>query len=336
MSNPEQQSVRSSQINLASIAQTIGILTAALYVFGFVVVNTYLAQFGVARFELLEARYVPAGALVAAILFIFSVTAGMHVYYGRAKVGQLVSLGIKDGKVSTPWGIFAMIHAYAGVVFGLALATSMVGWLFLDDERFVALSILMLLFYLVDSPLRERGTFDRFPRVESFVLFALYCIFVVTYFYVVDNYKLHALFGMFMALSWCLNLVLHEQESGRSFSSRYMKVSMLPLVLLAFCLFIGSEIYDEVPRGRGGGKPSAIRLVFSDEGISKLEGFLPMEGNSSQDVLLIDETTQELIVIPASADQTAKNALRLRKDLVLAVVSIQPESKKADKENAPQ
>jgi hypothetical protein len=338
MSNPEQQSGRSRQISLAGTTQAIGILTAVLYVFGFIVVNTYLAQFGVARFELLEVRYVPAGVLVGALLFIYSVTAGLNLYYGPRKVGYLVSLGTKDGKFSKPWGIYSMFHAYAGVGFGLALATSIVGGLLLDDESLKPLLIPMALFYLLDSPLRERGTLDRFPRVESFLLFAFYCIFLVMYLYLVDNYKLHALFGTFLGLSWALNLVLHEQDraGSKSFASRYMKVTVLPMILLAFCLFIGSEIYGEVSRGRGGGKPAVIRLVLTDDAVTKLSDSLPLEGNRSQHLLLIGETNQELIVVPVNDDGTAKNALRLRKDLVLAVVSVQPESKKADKENAPQ
>lgn len=317
---------------LASIAQTVAISTVVLYVFGFIVVNTYLAKFGIVSLGLFEARYVPAGAFVGALLFIYIVTAGLHVYYGPEKVGELVSAGKKDGKVSTLWGIFSMIHTYAGLGYGLALATTLVGWYFLDDGGAELLIIPMLLFYMIDFPLREKGTLDRLPRFSAILLFGFYCLFIATYVYVIDNNSLHALFAVLFAIAFVQNQVQHEQDrtGHQSFSSRLMLIVAVPTVLLVLCLFVGRTLYGEVPRGVGGGKPPVVRLLFSDEAISKVEGFLPIKGDQSQLFLLIDETCEELIVVPVDADESSENAIRLRKDLVLATVSVPQPSEKLE------
>lgn len=309
---------------LIGVAQAVAILALILYVFGFIVVNTYLAGFGIVNLGFFEARYVPAGGLVLALLFIYAVTAGIHVYYGPQKVGELVSVGKKDGKTGLAWGIYSMIHVYAGAGYGLAFATTLVGWYFLDDGGAKLLFIPMLLFFAIDFPLREKGTLDRFPRLSAILLFTFYCLFMAAFFYAIDKNALRFVFGAFLGISLVQNLIQHEHERAGylTFFTKHMLVIVIPTVLLAFCLFVGKFLYGEVSRGVGGGKPAVVRLLFADETLSKVGDLVPSEGNQSDLLLLIDETSDELILIPADGE-SGKKTLRLRKNLVVGIESIQ-------------
>jgi len=282
-----------------------------VYVLGYIAVNTYFSQYGVANKGLLNANYLPAGVILILILALFVLLVATRIYrldeMGRAIAGAKPSWASEF-----VWWIIILIWLFSSIVFSIAATTVLVMITFLRESTSWLLTPLVI-YLFIDFQLQFFRVYRRFPTSGLLVSMVAY---VATVWLAAS----HAHDTTFPFLFWSLcgltmsTVVLMEADK-MSKGSKISRVIAGFSALFAIAIFFGEKVYVKIPQTLGGGKPTIVQLLISPQNASTARGLLNLQSLLSEDVELLGEDADELILLTKSSDGT-EHPFRLSKKLV--------------------
>jgi len=291
--------------------RTFGLSAGVLglsYVFGFIIVNTNLLKYGVYEFSLIRARYVAAGLLFVFLITLplslslvfhrwFSVTwtkreqelaeereTMERIYQRERKIEELKEYDLVHfGKLSKEPLMLYFRGCFGSVLFPFLLLIFPLSYL---------LSYRMIVWYQAARILAGIGVMFAFLGFLAFFL-------PLTY---------HP-----------LKAALEKKSFDTTIVMFYFSFCFISLVALA--VFYGHAAYPWIPPSLGGGSPSIIQLMGSEDQIESLShlGIDKENARLTQEIELLDRTDAMYIVLVTNR-YGQKEAVEVGKDLVQGVL----------------
>lgn len=325
-SRPQNKSSILGVLQSLRLSGLISLVTIFIFVPGFIIINAYLADFGIHHYSLFRVKYLSAGFLFFAILAVYFVFVWKRIYYAEEDVGKISVILIR-GSTSKPWaviwGLFSMIVVYAENAFGIVFSTSLVSlWLFPSVGTKIIFG-LYLFFFLIDYPLNKLGLYNKYPRI----MFALSCGFHILCLYVflafVKEKEPRTLFWTFFIITVVINFILDLRKKLQPGGSYVTKLSLFDwiwvmVLVIGLSVTFGKELYGEISPAFGGGKPVAVSLMIDQKNIPLFQQIkIKVANNLTEKLFLLLETNEEIYVIgEISEDTKTKKAIRLNKNLI--------------------
>ena len=295
--------------SIGKYAPGTAIVLTLIYLFGFVIVSSYLGKFGIKSSEIFEFRYLIIGMIFLAIvvantvLHLFSVHT--EVTTPSKTIGQFLAR-----KISFSCD-FILFNIAVGllILFGipdkskLIFLTTVVTCIALDKvlvKRKIMLirEVLELLLVVMMLILLRR------TKLFTFFLWALSIKVVLFFHFDIPEVQL-------------LKRITWLEKRGFWIS----KVAILSLILFLSCSVFGDYFYDRVHRFLGGGKPRIVQFVTSDNGTTLLNqlGIDMRRDELSPPLFLINESDNEYYILESTSSQKPR-AIGIRKDKVKGIV----------------
>jgi hypothetical protein len=277
--------------HISIIAQSLGVLGVIVYVLGYIAVNTYFSQYGVANKGLLNASYLPAGVILILILGLFAVLVGTRIH-GMDETGRAIAGAKPSWGPVIVWWVIILIWLFSSIIFSIAAATVLVMITFLHESA-SWLSAPLVIYFLIDFQLQFFRVYRRFPTSGLFVS-------MVAYVATVSLAASHAHDTTFPFFFWSLcglamaTLFLMEADK-MSKGNKVSRVIAGCSALAGIAIFFGEKVYVKIPQTLGGGKPTTVQLLISPQNAGTVRGLLNLQSTVSEDVELLGEDADELI-----------------------------------------
>jgi hypothetical protein len=301
--------------HISVVAQGLGVLGVIVYVLGYIAVNTYFSQYGVANKGLLNASYLPAGVIIILILGLFAVLVATRIY-GMDETGRAIARVRPSWAPVIVWWAIILIWLFSSIIFSIAAATSLVMITFLHESA-SWLSAPLVIYFFVDFQLQFFRVYHRFPTSGLFVSMVAYVATV----WLAASHAHDTIFPFFF---WSLcglamgTLVLMEADK-MSKGSKVSRVIAGCSALAGIAIFFGEKVYVKIPQTLGGGRPTTVQLLISSQNAGTVRGLLNLQSTISEDLELLGEDSDELILLTKSSDGTER-PFRLSKKLVDGIV----------------
>ena len=297
-------------------------LVAALYVCGFLVLNSHLAKHGIGDYEFVDARYFLAGASYAFLLVCFYLFAGRAVLHMPRWLQEDINHYQKLG-LSSRWVVVVFLHSLVSLTFGCCLSAALFSLTaFGDVETAFFYAVLAGAFFVLYS--FDVANLDiRFPRTHLVVSFVVKALAVVSFFANPDTGMLMAVFFMFIGLVVFINLSLDSLTRHGITRDRvtFSAIYAVLLVLLTAVAYGGIAFGNVTPK-IGGARPQTVVAALSQETLESIPKDLACSPGNQLVGQLIHQT--ELFTYIEVSGKT----VRLRSGDIVALV-VSPEIPKA-------
>src|SRR6266404_8198997 len=147
--------------HISIIAQSLGVLGVIVYVLGYIAVNTYFSQYGVANKGLLNANYLPAGVILSLILGLFVVLVAIRIHK-MDETGRAIAAARPSWAPHILWWVIILICLLSSIIFSIA-ATTVLIMMTLLHEYVSWLSAPLIAYVLIDYQLMFFRVYRRFP-----------------------------------------------------------------------------------------------------------------------------------------------------------------------------
>ncbi len=218
------------------------------YIFGFIVINSYLSRYSLYDFVLFDAVFLKAGLLF--LVFLLSLVFLFHISFQNANNFKLYNLphAIKF--------IFISLISLVFIFFLLSIfIKSPVSSMLFIYERQIYLLILLVFFV----------NFLKTTKILTIVqILMIFAYFILKSFY-----------STLLTYAWWFSLVVfflfvfyYEENILKKY---YNKFVFIMISLIVVCSSFGAIIYDQIPAIFGGGKPYKIGVNKENIILSKSE-----------------------------------------------------------------
>lgn len=212
------------------------VLAGALYVLGFLVLNSNLAKNGIVDYEFVDARYILSGAVFAFFLMCFYLFAGRTVVHTPRWLGEDIKLYQSLG-LSPKWNTVVFIHSQVNAAFACCLSAGLFNLTAFGDREsaffFAILAGAFMLLYWFDTTDRDLTN----PRIHLVVSLVIRLIAVVAFFANPESGMLGMTLVLTLALFFFINLTLdaitrHGATKDRlSFFGVYSLVTLMTVAI---------------------------------------------------------------------------------------------------------
>lgn len=293
----------------------------ALYVFGFLVLNSYLAKFGVRDIEFVDARYFLAGASFVFYLVCFYLFAGRAALFTPKWIREDIERLDKDG--SRPLLSFVVfVHSFITATFFCSLSAALFTSIAIGSEEshvfYAALVGAFIVLYTFDV-----WNLDvKFPKVFEAVTIVAKLVATYEFFAHVGSGAMLWAFFSYVAIFFFINFIADRFARYRTTSDNLTFAGGYAVVfLLSIAVAYGTLFYGQVTSKLGGARPQTVSVGLSDEARKALpEPFAAASGQVVRGKLVYQ--TPAYIYIASSG-----HILRLRAgDVVALVLTPEPEN----------
>jgi hypothetical protein len=294
---------------------------AALYVSGFLVLNSSLAKYGVLDIEFIDARYFLAGAIFVLFLVCFYLFAGRAVLFTPSWLQKDLARTNRDG-ARPIWSFVVFVHSIVTAVFFCCLSTTMFTSLAIPSANTVAFTAMLAGAFVVLYTIDVTNCDLRFPRASETFSLAVKVAAVYAFFAHGESSTLFSVFALYVSIFFFINLVIDR-------FTRYKKtndlVAFTGVYVVVFFVIsaagFGSLVFGHVSSKLGGAKPQTVTISLSEDARKSLPPLISSGTGQLADGKLIHQTPIHMYV--ESSGQT----VRLRTaDVVVLVVKPEPES----------
>ncbi len=273
-------------------------MTALTYALGFITVSANLASFGVQAFQPFRLQYILAGALVLLILAAFLLSVGLRVYlHGDRLTSVRLELALQVGGI---WARLAWLFLLSEIAFYIVIDTLLLGPFLFGVEYATSWGVIWTLFIFdfLNSTLKVPTPRDRKWQLVASIVIQVGSVFY--FFQNIHDEHIRALFWGFVSLAVTIAFIFRNRNAFRQIAAYHVAVGIF-FVALVWSGYYGSELYKFTRPVVGGGKPIVARLLVTEEARGMLGGVISVEGNQSEDVLILGDSGDELLVVPVSA-----------------------------------
>jgi hypothetical protein len=328
--NSKYKSYASEIFQFFRLPDLITILSVFVLIPGFIIVNVYLADFGIYDYSLFRMKYLSAGFLFIMILAVYFFFVWRKIYYAEEDVGEIARI-LMTGSISkfgrSFWGFLAMIIVYADNAFGIVVATTLISMLAFPYINIGLVFGFLFLFFIIDYPMIKLNIYQKSPRV----MFITSCIFhilsVFLFFAFIKEGEARMLFWTLVAITFIINSILDLRKKQQPEGSYVTKLSTFDFIWIMICViglsvYFGKTLYGKISPELGGGKPKTISLIIEKKDMSFFKKIsIEINNNISEDLFLLQQTNNEIyIVSKKSIDEKNKNAIQLNKNLIQGII----------------
>jgi hypothetical protein len=295
---------------LEMVSKVFLFLVGLAYVFGFLIVNSYLGSLGIVSIGILKAKYIAAGAvfllfvcLSGIILYPITLFASNrqplvkieNVFFAAGSLAfmQYLLVHVAPGTVYLKWGdkwssVYMVLVIIGSISFILLIISSAVGKLskMRGPSFFVAMGVMAFLSF-------EKDVLWVFLSLLSLAFFS----------------------GLF------ISDLRKVKSKSMSITNMVFITVMVVSCSLALCETYAAKLYPKIKNEYGGGKPVSITLLLSENDKLWLK-LLFIDDQKTveimQDVTLIDEDGEYFFVQKEANKET--KTIRIKKSLVNAVI----------------
>lgn len=276
--------------------------------FGFLIVNSYLASFGIISIGILKARYIGAGA----VFLMFVLIAGVVLY----PIALFFSRRQSNLKVENIFSSAGSLIFMQYLLFHIAPETAFMNspgkpsiyvW-----ATLVGIAILIL-------------ALSRFVVKLSRIRLPSYCIGMGLIIYTTFDKRVLWIFLWLLIMAFIAGYFISELDKVRSKSMPISDMVFVTMIAVSFSLTLcesyAAQLYPKIKNEYGGGKPVSVTLVLSGIEDQELKGLFGDENKTTenlQDVTLIDEDAEYFFILKQTGKET--KAMRIKKSLVNAVI----------------
>lgn len=291
------------------------IAIGAVYISGFLVLNSNLAKFGVLDIEFVDARYFLAGASFAFYLICFYLFAGRAVLFTPKWLREDLE---RSNKISP--GLFWLYIVFAhsqitGIYFCCLSAALFTSFAIGSAESAVFLAVLAGTFLVV-------YTFDvtnldvKLPRVTEVVSIVTKVVATYVFFVYGGSGAMLTTFISYVAIFFYINLVLDGLTRYKLTTDRMTFNGIYAVVfLLGSAVVYGTSLYGQVSSKLGGARPQTVSVGLSEDARKALPNLFAASANQVLEGKLIYQTTAYTYIA------TSEHTIRLRSADVVALVS---------------
>lgn len=244
----------------------IVILTTALYILGFLTVNSYLSKFGYFEQEAVSPRFIISGGLCTIYFLSWYVFSGRAIYNGKTWLSDDINLMISIG-AGRNWLHFMMVKSFIKTVFFICMSAASFGFIAFDSPSQMIFLPFMMVAFLISYTIDVTNTDISHPKFSSIAeatieSFAILAFSLSAY---IDG-KLAALFISFFGMSWYLNMVLDSFERRKSTRDRVIFTSIhSSIFFLTSVTLFGLNFYGDIRTRIGGGQPTPAKIFMSEK-----------------------------------------------------------------------
>ncbi len=291
------------------------------YIFGFIIVNSYLASFGLVNISVIKAKYIAAGA----VFLVFCTLCGMFLYP--------LALSIPPLKEKRS---FTIDHLYWLVLYLLItqwllsyIAPDALSYSWVNNFWHDKFSFRLFSTYLVILMFISFLCFIIFPFIKRLSKFFKhsYCVAMG-----ISSYLQYTP-GVLWVMLWVLFVLYFAPKFISDFidvvsrkkhvADMSMSALFIIYLTLGLCQFYAVGLYPKIENKYGGGKPVQINLFLGDE-VRPLSSLL-FEDNLEtsrviKDVTLLDEDGDYFFIQKKGTPQD--KTIRIKKSLINAIVHI--------------
>lgn len=278
------------------------------YIFGFIIVNSYLAGFGVINIDILKSKYIAAGA----VFLLFVALSGIIVYPVAFVFRRQTFSEKKDALLSV--GSLYLMQQF--------LLTIAPGTVYLTYYPSISTVPLYLKIITPTALILFLGsTFSTFLRKLSYLQSLSYFVFMgIVMYFTFENGTLHVFLGL-VVLALCAALFIPEPMNVKLKRKPLptIVVTMIPVICF-FLLMLRSyaiNLYPEILNEYGGGKPVNVTLVLTEPEQSRLRLLFEDKLQSPEPiahVTLIDEDKDYFFVQKQTSQERPRLSSRMEWD----------------------
>lgn len=301
--------------HLPAFGQAIAFFSVLAYVLGYVIVNTYLGQFGVSSKSPFSLQYVSSGLTLLLLLVFFVVTTGIKVFRMDGD-GRIIFQRRPQWIGTAIWWIVTLACLLASIGSSILFSAAATTMVLLSQSSKTVVAALGA-FVAIDFQLVFWGVYRRFPIFG--ILFSGALLAAIFWFASRhgDMKDFISIAGYFLALAIGCLMALEFDRMFHSTSTTRIVVGLLMLFLIA--VGYANGIYQRIPQGMGGGKPVRVQLLIAGQSLATIQQVIPIRSQLSDGMQLLAEDSEELVLLVPSSNGTG-HPVRLSKRLIDGIV----------------
>jgi hypothetical protein len=250
-------------------AWTIAI--ALFYLAGFLTLNAHLAQYGIAEFDIVSARYLTAAGNFTFFLFCYGLFAGrivISIHDWITSVGRRLETTGPTGRV---WQAVVMARSLSLPTISICFAAAVYCGTALQQAQpnafYLVLGIALGLNYLMETSKFS----SKYPRATE-LLELVIDLAGITVFFALGEGDLLNIFWLYFSISMYINYALDVMSRRTPGRDLYVFATLNAVFcVLTLALFFGSSLYKKIDHRLGGGMPQSITLTLDDKVLQMLD-----------------------------------------------------------------
>jgi hypothetical protein len=297
-------------INTESLGKISAIIFGALYLCGFLTLNSHLYKFGVVELGIASTEYLVAGATFVLYLVVYGIFAGRSIVLSKHWLGQHID-HLKENGAPAISPFIAFIHMLVEQAFFLCMSAALFSLFAFggsESANFYAVLVgILFISYALDT-----SNWDvRHPFAHLIIDGVLKIAAVLSFFYLSSGPNIYIVFAAFFGYSFYINLVLDSFERYRITKDRIVfSIGYTVIFLLLAAVSFGSGVYGQVSKKIGGGAPVDMIIGLSSKALEKYPGEIgnPIIGKVvySSSAKIYINIEKDTLVIPQSSVQWMK------------------------------
>lgn len=241
------------------------IAVALFYLAGFLVLNANLTKFGVAEFDIISTKYLPAAGNFLFFLLCYALFAGrlvVSIHDWITSAGRRVE---RDGPVGSFWQVVVAIRSVALPIFSICFAAAIYCGTAMQQGRASAFYLVLMAAFALSYMLETSKFSLKHPRANELIDLLIDLVGIVVFFTLGES-DVQSVFWIYVGISFYINLaldVMSRRERGKSLYAFFLLNSTLGVLTLS--LVFGSSFYGKVSQRLGGGIPHSVRISVDEK-----------------------------------------------------------------------
>lgn len=264
---PKEAETQTDKLSISQVldvtVKCFAVFVGAVYVCGFLTVNSHLGKYGVFNLGITDINYLLSGASFTFFIVAHALFGGRGIVLGKGWMIQNIELLTKS--IPHPIGApLAFAHSWVEVTFLHCLSAALFIGVAVDQNQTLLFYSILSIVFLISHTL-DISNFDiRRPFAHIIIDSIMKTVAIFAYFLLSSGSLPTLIFMIFVSFSAYINFVLDRFERYRVtmdwvlFSTVYSMIYFL----VASMLF-GSLVYGNVTRVIGGGQSMSVEIELS-------------------------------------------------------------------------
>lgn len=314
-------------LSIAELGKLTGTLAILLYGFGFLVVSTHNAKFGIRDYDLFRPTYLVAGVLFSALCGIFYYIVGRSVLTLDDSRNVYENVFTRQDENCRFWPAMVVIFPLVEVGFNTVLAAFVTKLFFvgpsLRSEAYLVLPI-GLYYFWINSVFTSKVS-EHVSRETLLYITAFNVAGIATLYYIADD-VLIALIILFIGVSASLSGLVVQRKAFGTFETRAITIWWVAITIITAAGLFGGLVYGDARPALGGGKPQTAQIIFSTEKQlpSEIKERLSVHNGISMPVTILSEAPDGLVVSPLPSTDTKKFVLKIDRAYIAGTMNSLP------------
>lgn len=238
---------------------------ALFYLSGFLTLNAHLTKFGIAEFDIISARFLPAASNFAFFLLCYGLFAGrivVSIHDWITTAGRRVEWNERAGPT---WQVVVAVRSLVLPTFSLCFAAAAYCGVALQQARVSAFYLVLTFAFALSYMLETSGFSSKHPRANELIELLVDLTGVVAFFALGEG-DVQTIFWMYVGVSFYINYALDIMSRRERRTSMYAFFVLNSTIgVLTLSLLFGANVYEKISQRLGGGMPHSVRVSLDEK-----------------------------------------------------------------------